>query len=133
MNHYNHLTTNERENLLFLTAKGYSIRKIATILRRSPSTISRELRRNSKKEIYSPSLATSLYHKRRKKCHKRYALDNPELYSVVKRLFLEEQWSPEEISNRLRLENYPFYVSYNTIYRAIYTKKFDEKGLSHLV
>ena len=41
MNHYNHLTTNERENLLFLTAKGYSIRKIATILRRSPSTISR--------------------------------------------------------------------------------------------
>lgn len=31
----------------------------------------------------------------------------------------------------MRLENYPFYVSYNTIYRAIYTKKFDEKGLSH--
>ena len=66
MNHYNHLTTNERENLLFLTAKGYSIRKIAIILRRSPSTVSRELRRNSKKETYSPSLATSLYHKRRK-------------------------------------------------------------------
>ena len=44
MNHYNHLTTNERENLLFLTAKGYSIRKIATILRRSPSTVSREIR-----------------------------------------------------------------------------------------
>lgn len=43
MNHYNHRTTNERENLLFLTAKGYSIRKIATILRRSPSTVSREL------------------------------------------------------------------------------------------
>ena len=111
MNHYNHLTTNERENLLFLTAKGYSIRKIATILRRSPSTVSREIRRNSKKETYSPSLATSLYHNRRKKCHKRYVLDNPELYSVVKRLFIEEQWSPEEISNRLRLENYPFYVS----------------------
>ena len=31
----------------------------------------------------------------------------------------------------MRLENYPFYVSYNTIYRAIYTKKFDGKGLSH--
>ena len=29
MNHYTHLTTNERENLLFLTGKGYSIRKIA--------------------------------------------------------------------------------------------------------
>ena len=27
MNHYNHLTTDERENLLFLLGKGYSIRK----------------------------------------------------------------------------------------------------------
>lgn len=131
MNHYTHLTTNERENLLFLTGKGYSIRKIAILMQRSPSTISRELHRNSKKETYSPSYATSLYYKRRKKCHKHYALDNPKLYQVVKRLFLEEQWSPEEISNRLRLENYPFSVSYNTIYRAIYTRKFDEKGLSH--
>lgn len=130
MNHYNHLTTNERENLLFLSAKDYSIRKIASILHRSPSTISRELRRNSKNKVYSPSLATSLYLKRRKNCHKRYTFDNPELYSKVKRLFLEEQWSPEEISNRLRLEDYSFSVSYNTIYRAIYARQFDEKGLS---
>ena len=27
MNHYNHLTTDERENLLFLLGKGYSTRK----------------------------------------------------------------------------------------------------------
>lgn len=32
MNHYNHLTTNERENLRFVLAKGYSIRKIANLL-----------------------------------------------------------------------------------------------------
>lgn len=76
MNHYNHLTTDERENLLFLTGKGYSVRKIANLMQRSPSTISRELRRNSKKSVYSPSLATRLYHKRRKKCHKHYSLDN---------------------------------------------------------
>lgn len=131
MNHYNHLTINERENLLFLTGKGYSLRKIANLMRRSPSTISRELRRNSKKDSYSPSMATCLYQKRRKKCHKRYVLDNPDLYNTVKRLFLEEQWSPEEISYRLRLENYPFNISCNTIYRAIYAKKFDEKGLPY--
>lgn len=131
MNHYNHLTINERENLLFLTGKGYSLRKIANLMRRSPSTISRELRRNSKKDSYSPSMATCLYQKRRKKCHKHYVLDNPDLYNTVKRLFLEEQWSPEEISYRLRLENYPFNISYNTIYRAIYARKFDEKGLPY--
>ncbi len=131
MNHYNHLTINERENLLFLTGKGYSLRKIANLMRRSPSTISRELRRNSKKDSYSPSMATCLYQKRRKKCHKHYVLDNPDLYNTVKRLFLEEQWSPEEISYRLQLENYPFNISYNTIYRAIYAKKFDEKGLPY--
>ena len=131
MNHYNHLTTNERENLLFLTGKGYSLRKIANLMRRSPSTISRELRRNSKKDSYSPSMATCLYQKRRKKCHKHYVLDNPDLYNTVKRLFLEEQWSPEEISYRLRLENYPFNISCNTIYRAIYARKFDEKGLPY--
>lgn len=131
MNHYNHLTINERENLLFLTGKGYSLRKIANLMRRSPSTISRELRRNSKKDSYSPSMATCLYQKRRKKCHKHYVLDNPDLYNTVKRLFLEEQWSPEEISYRLRLENYPFNISCNTIYRAIYARKFDEKGLPY--
>ena len=131
MNHYNHLTTDERENLLFLTGKGYSLRKIANLMQRSPSTISRELRRNSKGSVYSPSLATRLYHKRRKKWHRDDSLDNPALYNAVKLLFLDEQWSPEEISNRLRLEIYPFNISYNTIYRAIYARKFDEKGLSH--
>ena len=53
MNHYTHLTTNERENLLLLTGKGYSIRKIAILMQHFPSTISGELHRNSKKEIYS--------------------------------------------------------------------------------
>ena len=76
-------------------------------------------------------MATCLYQKRRKKCHKHYVLDNPDLYNTVKRLFLEEQWSPEEISYRLRLENYPFNISCNTIYRAIYARKFDEKGLPY--
>lgn len=49
------------------------------------------------------------------------------MYQIVKRLFLEEQWSPEEISSRLSLEGYPTRIRYNTIYRAIYARKFDEK------
>ena len=42
----NHLTATERESILYLRAQGYGIRKIAGALNRSPSTISRELRRN---------------------------------------------------------------------------------------
>ena len=39
----NEAMKDERENLLFLTGKGYSVRKIANLMQRSPSTISREL------------------------------------------------------------------------------------------
>ena len=50
---------------------------------------------------------------------------------MVKRLFLNEQWSPEEISARMRLEINQQALSYNTIYRAIYHEDFDEPNLSH--
>jgi IS30 family transposase len=41
------------------------------------------------------------------------------------RLFLELQWSPEQIANRLDHENSAFRISYSTIYRAIYSGLFD--------
>ena len=43
---YNHLTINERACVYQLKQLGMSIRKIAETLDRSPSTISRELKRN---------------------------------------------------------------------------------------
>ncbi len=53
------------------------------------------------------------------------------MFNRVKDLFLNHQWSPEQISARLKFENSRFTISYNTIYREIYNGKFDEKGLSH--
>lgn len=58
-------------------------------------------------------------------------LDDPELYRYVKERFLEDQWSPEQISGRIKLEGSQYKISYNTIYRAIYAGQFDEKNLSH--
>jgi len=49
----NHLTATERESILCLRVQGYGIRKIAGALNRSPSTISRELRRNLVRGAYS--------------------------------------------------------------------------------
>lgn len=49
MSVYTHLTLNERKYLQQLLSEGYSFRKIAAVLERSPSTISREVRRNKSK------------------------------------------------------------------------------------
>lgn len=43
---YNHLTIEERSCIYQFLTLGMSIRKIAQALKRSPSTISREIKRN---------------------------------------------------------------------------------------
>ena len=43
--HYHHLSTTDRVTLMFLKRQGLSLRAIASELNRSPSTLSRELRR----------------------------------------------------------------------------------------
>lgn len=125
MNHYKHLTLFEREKILLFLAKGYSITKIAKQLGRSKSTISRELRRNHSKHDYMPSDAQKLYTKRRKRCRRKKILADEKLYAIVKDKFLNQQWSPEQIAQRLKLEKSSYHISYNTIYRAIYAQMFD--------
>ena len=61
---------------------------------------------------------------RRKKCRPHKLLENPELFALVRKLFLGCQWSLEQISNRLKLEGRTN-ISYKTIYRAIYAGMFD--------
>jgi len=69
---------------------------------------------------YFPSKADEKYRKRRKRCRRQKILKDPVANALVKRLFLEEQWSPEEISKRLKLEQNEVQASISTIYRAIY-------------
>ncbi|MDQ9829838.1 IS30 family transposase, partial [Acinetobacter baumannii] len=52
-------------------------------------------------------------------------LSNPALFAFVSKMFLEQQWSPEEIAGRLSYECSNLKISYNTIYRAIYAGMFD--------
>ena len=87
------------------------------------STISRELHRNSNKDgSYSPSTAHGEYRTFRKQlCGRHRTLDKDSIFQLVKRLFLNEQWSPEQISGRLNFENSKNKISYNTIYRAIFS------------
>ena len=128
MSQYTHLTIFEREEIAKLHAQGYTIREIARQLRRNPSTISREMNRNAfSSNQYSPTIAHRLYKLKRKNCGRKKILSNFYLKNIVKHLFLDEQWSPEEIANRLELEDYPIKISYSTIYRAIYAFEFDDE------
>ncbi|HHT53352.1 MAG TPA: helix-turn-helix domain-containing protein [Clostridiales bacterium] len=67
MSRYSHFTTKERESLLVLIKSGKSNAEIARELKRSPSTISREIKRNSRtREEYSAIEADQKYIQRRK-------------------------------------------------------------------
>ncbi len=126
MSHYHHLSISEREKILVLRTEGKSLRKIATEIARSVSTVSREIKRNEHfKRSYSAIEAQQKYLHRRMKCRRTKLLENAELKCMVMCLFLDKQWSPEQIANRLIYENNAWQISYATIYRAIYAGMFD--------
>ena len=95
---YKHLSITERELLLIHLMKGLSLCRIAKLLGRNKSTISRELARNDAK--YLPSKAQARYERRRKNCRPHKLLENPDLFARVKKLFLDRHWSP--VSGNLR-------------------------------
>lgn len=124
---YTHLTIRERELIYLYHGFGFFYRRIGRLVKRSPSTVMRELKRHStKKRAYSPSIAQKVYTENKKRCGKKRLLDSSELKKCVRNLFLEEQWSPEQISQRIKLESNGQTISYNTIYRSIYRGLFND-------
>ena len=119
MSHYTHLTIEEREKAMVLQQQGKGNNEIARELGRSPSSISRELRRNMGSDgSYSANRAQKQYVKRRKRCRRKPIFQNKTLAEyVIKRL--NWQWSPEQIEGRAKLEKYPISFSFVSIYRAI--------------
>ncbi|HDX1004366.1 IS30-like element ISApl1 family transposase [Glaesserella parasuis] len=121
---YRHLTINEREKIMILLAQGKKQAEIAKALGRSSSTISRELKRHAL-ESYSATNAQNSYLKHRQNSKAQRKLEQPEYFNLVQEKFLTENWSPEQISARLKLEKSELSISYSTIYRGIYSGLFD--------
>jgi len=121
MQSYTHFTLEERESLRILLESGKSLRSIAETLGRSPSSVSRELRRNCNKttKAYNSWGATSSYLRRRKRCRRpsRFALDEELLAFTKERL--EWYWPPETIAQKWNETNSDARVSHTTIYRAL--------------
>ncbi|EHK90104.1 IS30 family transposase [Aggregatibacter actinomycetemcomitans] len=134
MNTYTHLTQVERENILIMHSQGKNVAEIARLLGRHRSTITRELKRLPKGH-YSAILAQQHYQQKRRPCKAAKKLQHPDYYRLVQDKFLYEQWSPEQISRRLKYEKSPLSISYATIYRGIKEGLFDvgeRKATRHL-
>lgn len=132
MSHYTHFSIEEREKILFYLAQSKSLGFIAKEINRSKSSISRDIKRNSESTgSYSPCNAQIKYLARRKNCKPKQLLANSKIHDKVQLLFIQHQWSPQQISNRLKLENNPISISYSTIYRGIYAGLLEEYPLSN--
>jgi IS30 family transposase len=155
-----YLSFAEREEIAILRAQGAGVREIARQLGRSPSTISRELRRNAATRSggFEYRATTAQWHAdqraRRPKPAKlaanpelrRYvqdrlsgaverpdgtAVDGPQVKWIGRRHGRRKErrwarsWSPEQISNRLRLDfpdDESMRVSHEAIYQSLYVQ-----------
>src|SRR5271155_3330226 len=116
------LTLPEREDISRGIASGSSMRKIAQLLERAASTVSREVRRHGGRPEYRASEADQQAWKsalRPKPCL--LAIQEKLQEIVASKLLLE--WSPEQISGWLQTQ-YPqdesMRVSHETIYRSLF-------------
>jgi IS30 family transposase len=118
------LRLEEREEISRGIAAGQSMRGIARGLKRSPSTVSRELRRNGGRQGYRANRADrSAFERalRPKLC--RLALHGELRWRVARKLAL--QWSPEQISGWLKQEfrtNPDMQISHEAIYRSLFVQ-----------
>lgn len=116
---YTQLTRGQRYQISILLKAGHKQTRIAALVDCHKSTISRELRRNCGPRGYYPLSADKAAHKRHREAyHPRIAA---ETWQQVE-LLLGQQWSPEQITGRLKLERRPT-VSHERIYLYIYADK----------
>lgn len=116
------LSFEEREEISRELANGQSIRSIAVLLGRSPSTISREVNRNGGIARYRAAIADKTAWKRAKRPKQCALAKNSRLKGLVTRK-LSEDWSPEQISGWLELtypDNESLRVSHETIYKSLF-------------
>jgi IS30 family transposase len=114
----------DREEISRGLAANRSFRAIARVLRRSPSTISREVQRNGGRQVYRAAVSDQ----RAWDCATRpkswkLSFNAPLCHWISRKLRLK--WSPEQIAGWLKREHpdvEPNRVSHETIYRSLYVQ-----------
>ncbi|UQZ87712.1 hypothetical protein C4J81_00150 [Deltaproteobacteria bacterium Smac51] len=124
MRSYEHLSIIERESLRIKLEAGESLRSIAGLLGRSPSSISRELKRNRNNDgTYNAWRGCCLYLSRRKKSRKAFRLDKDAQLREAVCQGLDRRWSPEIIAAKYNQLHSEAPVGHSTIYRPLKEKR----------
>jgi transposase, IS30 family len=123
-----YLSLAEREEIAALAAAGEGVRAIAAQLGRAPSTVSRELRRNSSavhgRRRYRAVAAQARAEQRARRPKPAKLAQDAGLQAWVQDR-LEKKWSPEQISRRLPADfpdQLEMRVCHETIYQALYVQ-----------
>ena len=114
---YKQLTSEQRYTISVLLQNRTKQKEIAKAINVSPSTVSREIRRNSGvrgRYNWETAQANAVQTKRRKPGNRSIDKD---VMEETKHLLVTEQWSPEQISGVLAKDGK--YISHETIYRMI--------------
>ena len=119
-----YLSLLERQRIATLRRDGLGVRQIAEQLDRSPSTISRELRRNTAvyDRGYDGDLAHARARQRLRRPRRGRLLTDQDLRAQVEAK-LEQEWSPEQIAGWLRTafpDRPDWHICHETIYQALY-------------
>lgn len=123
--HY-HLTQQQRIEFSFMLRLGYSQRQAARQLGVSPSTLSRELRRNSRLAGYYANSARTRARSRRTKANasRMKLLNDPVLVALVEQK-LHANWAPQQIAGWLKTSGRAVRACAQTIYDWLYRFRHD--------
>jgi len=126
---YQHLQPEERMTLASLVQQQYTACEIAKVLKRSTSTVTREIKRNAQSTGYSSQAAMTCSRLRRIQARASIKLHSEGVLFGVVHYFLCIRWSPEQIALTLA-HTYPkghkLRVSHETIYNCIYAQPVGE-------
>lgn len=121
--HYNHLTREQRYAIYLGLQEGKSLKAIARQINVHPSTVGREIRRNSTRYgRYSWRIAQENADLRKERIPGNRRIDSNILRDAL-HLLKTEDWSPRQISGYLALQSKE--ISHETIYKRI---RNDESG-----
>lgn len=120
MRSYTQLTQGKRYEIRILLKAGYSLSKLATIMKVHKSTVSRELRRNRGQKGYRPRQAHEMAVARRYAAPKRIKM-TPVMCALINH-FIRQDFSPEQVSGHLA-RKHGLSISHESIYKHIWSDK----------
>ena len=117
---YGQITGEERCEIARLRSAGCSLRQIAATVDRAPSTVAREIKRNSRRNGTYQPIAADQQSRARRWTGSKLDRDSTLREMVLSRL--AAGWSPEQVVGRLAWDTGARVISHETIYRFIYAQ-----------